>query len=179
MEEEVLMKTVLTMALLAFAFATAPAIAQVTQSSMPANNNAQPSGVSDTDVQLLRKNIRDQRKQITAQNLQLTPDQSAKFWPLYDQYIAETVKINDQRWALMKSYVEQYQTMTDASASNFVQQSSQIDGQFIALRAKYIPIFEQVISKKQAAQWYQIDRQLDMMINVQLGSMLPLVNPSK
>jgi len=47
------------------------------------------------------------------------------------------------------------------------------------LRAKYIPIFEQVLSKKQAAQWYQIDRQLDMMINVQLGSIVPLVNASK
>jgi hypothetical protein len=57
--------------------------------------------------------------------------------------------------------------------------STQVDQQMIALREKYVPIFEKVISAKQAALWYQIDRQIDLVVNMQLASMLPLVDPTK
>jgi hypothetical protein len=49
----------------------------------------------------------------------------------------------------------------------------------IALREKYVPILEKVISPKQVALWYQIDRQIDLIVNVQLASLLPLVDPTK
>jgi hypothetical protein len=57
--------------------------------------------------------------------------------------------------------------------------STQVDQQMIALRERYVSIFEKVISPKQAALWYQIDRQIDLVVNVQLASMLPLVDPTK
>ena len=54
-------------------------------------------------VQAVREDIRAHRKQITAENVTLTPDEATKFWPVYDQYIQETIKINDARWELMKA----------------------------------------------------------------------------
>jgi hypothetical protein len=35
------------------------------------------------------------RKQLVAANLKLTDTQATKFWPIYDQYIAELVKVNN------------------------------------------------------------------------------------
>jgi hypothetical protein len=43
---------------------------------------------------------------------------------------------------------------------------------------KYVPLFEKVISPKQAALWYQIDRRLDLLINLQLAGNIPVVDPT-
>jgi len=62
--------------------------------SAGAQDNVQ---ISDQEIELLRKDLRSQKKQIVASNLNLTDDQATKFWPVYDQYIAEQVKIHEVR----------------------------------------------------------------------------------
>jgi Spy/CpxP family protein refolding chaperone len=160
-------------AILAVALCVVPASAQVT---VP---NAQPSTTTEQDIQLLRENIRADRKKIMAANMVLTSEQATKFWPIYDQYQAELNKIGDTRWQWMKEYAASYPNVTAEQAQGFMARSTQVDQQMIALREKYVPIFEKVISPKQAALWYQIDRQIDLIINVQLASLLPLVDPTK
>jgi len=68
----------------------------------------------------MRKDLRDQKKQIVAQNLPLTPDEATRFWPVYDQYTAETIKVNDQRYALIKEYGAAGNNMTDEQASSYI-----------------------------------------------------------
>jgi hypothetical protein len=81
--------------------------------------------------------------------------------------------------ALIKEYVQSYDTMTDAQANDFMNRSEAIDQQFSALLTKYVPIFEKVISPKKTARWYQIDRHLNLLINVQLAANIPIVDASK
>jgi len=152
-----------------------PMFAQQAQQSVP-GANAQPNTVTEQDIQMLRSDIRAQRKELTAQNLPLTPDEATKFWPIYDQYAAELSKIGDTRWQLIKDYAANYNTMTDAQAQDFMKREAAIDQSFIALRTKYVPLYEKVVSPKKAALWYQIDRRLDLLINLQLASMIPVVS---
>ena len=42
-------------------------------------------GISNQDIDLLRKDLRSKRKQLIAANLKLTDIEAAKFWPVYDQ----------------------------------------------------------------------------------------------
>jgi hypothetical protein len=42
-----------------------------------------------------------------------------------------------------------------------------------------VPIFERVISAKKTAKWYQIDRRLDLLINLELAANIPMVDASK
>jgi hypothetical protein len=42
-----------------------------------------------------------------------------------------------------------------------------------------VPIFERVISSKKTAKWYQIDRRLDLLINLELAANIPMVDASK
>jgi hypothetical protein len=37
-------------------------------------------------------------------------------------------------------------------------------------------MFEKVVSAKKAALWYQIDRRLDLLINLQLAENIPVVD---
>ncbi len=140
---------------------------------------AQSNNVSDQDIEMLRADLRAQRKQITAQNMTLTADEATKFWPIFDQYRQEAIKPNDERWALIKEYAANYDTMTDAQAQDYIKRSTAADEQLVALRMKYVPVFEKVISSKKTALWYQIDRRIDLLINLQLSTLIPMVNTSQ
>jgi hypothetical protein len=133
--------------------------------------------VRDANIQLMRADIRSERKKVVAANMPLTETEAVKFWPVYDRYIAETIKVNDARYALVKEYAQTHQTMTDAQANNFIKRWVALDGDNTQLRLKYIPEFEEVISPKKTAMFFQIDRRLGMMIELQLASQVPLVNP--
>ena len=147
--------------------------------SIPGGAGAAHKTASEQDIQMLRQDIRSQRKQLTASNMTLTADEATKFWPIYDQYIQETIKVNDDRWAMIKDYAANYNSMSDQNVQDYMKRSVAIDQQLTTLRAKYVPIFQKVVSSKKTAQWYQIDRRLDLMINLQLAALIPVVDPSK
>jgi Spy/CpxP family protein refolding chaperone len=135
--------------------------------------------VTDQDIEMLREDLRAQRKQITAQNMTLTADEATKFWPIFDQYRQEAKRLNDDRWALIKDYAANYKSMTDAQAQDYITRSNAFDQQLLELRMKYVPVFEKVISPRKAALWYQIDRRIDLLINVQLSGRIPMVDASR
>ena len=64
----------------------------------------QPATAASTDqsVELLRKDLRSEKKQIVAANMVLTEAEAQKFWPVYDQYTAEAAKINDAKLSVIK-----------------------------------------------------------------------------
>jgi len=170
---------VVTLAIVsAVLMANVAAVAQAAAQSVPGATE-QPHSVTEQDIQMLREDIRSQRKQITAANLTLTADEATKFWPIYDQYAADVAKIGDIRWALIKEYAQNYGTMTDAQANDYVKRSGDVDQQLSATRLKYVPMFEKVVSAKKAGLWYQIDRRLALLIDLQLAATIPVVDPTK
>ena len=150
--------------------------AQPSTAQGAADADSPANSIKDQDIEMLRADIRAQRKEITAQNMTLTADEATKFWPIFDQYRKEAIKPNDDRWALIKNYAANYDTMTDAQAQDFMNKSNAIDEQLLVLRMKYVPIFEKVVSSKKTALWYQIDRRVDLLINIQLSARIPMVN---
>src|ERR1700745_2669572 len=136
-------------------------------------SEGQPSSINDKDVELLRANLRANRKNLMAQNMNLTADEATKFWPIFDQYRREAIKPNDERWALIKDYADNYNTMTDVQAQDYMKRSTDVEEQLLALRMKYVPMIEKVISPKKTALWYQIDRRIDLLINLKLSTVIP------
>jgi hypothetical protein len=141
-------------------------------SSASAQNNAQ---ITDQDIQLLRQDLRSKKKQLVASNLNLTDDQATKFWPVYNQYIAEQTQIHDQKYAIIKEFATSWGTITDAQATDLTKRALAVDDQVAQLRIKYVPNFMQVLPGKLVATFFQIDRRLQMMVDLQLMSQLPLV----
>jgi hypothetical protein len=133
--------------------------------------------IDDEEIKLELQNLRSQKKQIVSANMQLTEAEALKFWPVYDEYTTETIKIIDTRAALIKEYTEYYDTLTDAQAQSLLKRWLQVDDAEVQLRLKYIPIFSKVLSAKKTARFIQIDRHLGMLIDVQVMSAIPLVHP--
>lgn len=148
-----------------------PAVHAQTQSSAQSQNSI------DQDVDLLRKDVRSQKKQIIAANLKLTDTEAEKFWPIYDQYTTDLVKINDAKYAAIKEYVKNYDTLTDDRATALARQIIGVDESVAQLRQRYLPIVNKVLSGKKTALFFQLDRRLVMLIDIQLATQLPIVQP--
>jgi len=128
----------------------------------------------DHQLQLLRKDIRSIKKQLIAENLTLTDSEAPKFWQVYEQYSAETERINDTRTAIIKEYSEDYGTLTDDQADSLIRRWLDTDIEQTKLRQQYMPIFRKVLPGKKAATFFQLDRRISTMIDLQLTSQIPL-----
>jgi len=170
---------VTTLMLIAFA-ATNSVLAQnassakkdATKSSV-ANDASQPN--SDDFIELLRKDVRSQKKQIIAENMDLSDAEAEKFWPVYDQYAAELSRIYDTKLALLNDYAENYSSMTGEQAENYIRKRAEVEQSIMRLRLKYMPAFRKVLSGRETALFYQLDWRLGLAIDVELVQ-VPLIN---
>jgi hypothetical protein len=138
---------------------------------------AQPTASIDQDIAMLRKDLRSQRKKLIAANMSLTADEAEKFWPIYDQYVSELVQTNNTKYELIKQYVQNSGTLTADQADSAVKRWLNVDESVTQLRQKYLPIFRKVLSAQKTALYYQLDRRVQLMIDLQLASQLPLIEP--
>ena len=149
----------------------------LSQQSAQTTSSTQAQGNTDQDINMLRKDIRSQKKQVIAANMNLTDKEAEQFWPVYDQYTNELVAINNKKYAAVTQYAQNFDTLTDTQAVDLIKQVLEVDQQVAQLRIRYIPIFGKVLSGKKTALFFQLDHRLVMLIDVQLASAVPLVQP--
>jgi hypothetical protein len=129
----------------------------------------------DKDIALLRRNIRAEKKKLIAANVTLTETEATKFWPVYDQYVVEMTKHYDDFFSLIKDYAANQKTLSDDKASNLIKRWAEIQIELAQTRQKYIPAFEKVIPATKVARFFQIDRRLYLLNDLQVTSEIPLI----
>lgn len=129
----------------------------------------------DQSVALVRQDLRSNKKQTIAASLQLAEAEATKFWPVYDRYSTELGKLGDQRYALIKEYANGFGTLTDDQALSLLKRSLSLDEQVAQLRSKYLPIVNQVLPGTKTATFFQLDRYINSLIDVQVAGAIPLV----
>jgi hypothetical protein len=135
--------------------------------------------VSEQDVKLLRQDLRSQKKQLIAANLTLTDVESTKFWPVYDQFSAEMTTLGDQKLALIKDYAQNFGSLTDAQARSLLDRSLALDEAATQLRIKYVPIINKVLPGTKTATFFQMERRISTLIDLQVASQIPLVQDQR
>jgi hypothetical protein len=131
-----------------------------TSAQTPAPQENTQHVISDRDLDLLRKDLRSQRKQLIAANLKLTDDEATKFWPVYDQYVSELISINDRKFALIQEYADNWGKLTNEQSLSFVRRWLDADIEIAQLRQKYVPIVSKVLDGRKSATFFQLDRRI-------------------
>src|SRR5580692_2728938 len=81
----------------------------------------------DENIKLFRKDLRSTRKQFIAANMDLKDKEAEQFWPLFDRYTQDLVAKQDQKYALLKQYAQDYLTMTDDQAEKYIRGRASVD----------------------------------------------------
>jgi hypothetical protein len=131
----------------------------------------------DEDIKLFRKDLRSLRKQIIAANMSLSDKEAELFWPLFERYTQELAAKQDSKYGLLKDYAANYTSMTDQQAEKYVLGRADVDEGILQVRLKYFPLFRKVLSGKSSALFFQLDWRLGLIMDLQLASQTPLIEP--
>jgi hypothetical protein len=132
---------------------------------------------TDENIKLFRKDLRSMRKQIIAANMDLSDKEAEQFWPLFERYTQELVAKQDEKYGLLKEYAQAYSTMTDAEAEKYIRGRASVDQAILEVRLKYFPLFRKVLSRKSTALFFQLDWRLGLIMDLQLASQTPVIEP--
>jgi hypothetical protein len=132
--------------------------------------------VTDQDIALLRQDIRAMKLRVIGENMSLTDAEAQKFWPIYKHYADDLHDVHNEKYALLKQYAETWSTMTDQDALIYVRRSMEVDKEAPELRLKYVPVVTEVLPGKKAATFFQLERKLCLMVDLQLFSQIPLAH---
>ena len=152
------------------------AVGAKTQGQQIAVQGVMSPTVTDADIALLRKDIRAMKMQVIGENMSLSDAEAQKFWPIYKHYADDLHEVHNAKYALFKQYAETWATMTDQDALIYVRRSMEVDAEAQALRLKYVPVMNQILPGKKAATFFQLERRLCLMIDLQLFSQIPLAH---
>ena len=133
------------------------------------------SGNLRTFVELVRKDIKAEKAIILAQNIDFTRDEAVDFWPLYREYELDLSKWYDNRLAMIRNYLDQQNSLTDDQARKLADQAFSSEQKRTDLKRTYYKKFSKVVGPKKAARFFQIENQLNAMIDLRLAAALPLI----
>ena len=128
----------------------------------------------DAYVALMRRNVRQEKAEIMGSMMALNAQDAAKFWPIYSEYDIALAKLNDQRVANVKEYVENYSNLTDDEADKLVHNAAAYHKERAELLAATYDKVKQALGGVTAARFAMVEHQILAIIDLQVVSSLPV-----
>ena len=138
---------------------------------------AQPS-FRDSIVQA-QKLVRSSTRQMLEEELMLSEEEWAAFWPLYDKFRAEMLKIEEQYIDLVSDFVDRYQAgdLTDEDADRLLDAYHDIQMDALQVRQRYVRHFRKIISGIKLMRFYQLENKVRAEVDAALALAIPLADP--
>lgn len=124
----------------------------------------------------LRQEAGQDRRNIVRANMLLTETESARFWPLYDEYRAERKKIGDRRVRLVTDFLAQQNSMTEDEARALANEDFAILKDTSELKTKWYKKMTKELSERTVARFFHIDEKLDAAADIALAANIPLIH---
>lgn len=149
------------------------AIALLMTATLPPLAHAQDTGLA-ADEQILLKQVNTDKKALYAANLGLTEDESAKFWPIYEEYEAKLKPLQDRFLANLNNFAAKYDTLDDEDAAAMLKEKMAIEKESAALKQKYTAKVAKVLPPKKALRYAQLETRIQNTTARNVYSLIPL-----
>ncbi len=128
-----------------------------------------------TLIELARSDIRTEKAYVLAQNMDLTEDEAVEFWPLHREYELDQSTLYDRRLAIIGEFLSVYDSMTDDQARELANESLSLEASKTKLKREYFEKFSKVITPRKALGFFQIENQINTVIDLRIAAALPLI----
>lgn len=129
----------------------------------------------DRYIAMLRTDLTAQRAAIIVGNMHLTEAETDAFWPVYQQYNKELGKVGNEKVAVIKEYAAHLDSIDDKKAKELTAKALHVEEQRLHVIKKYIGEFAKVLSARQVARFFQLEMQMQRLVDLQVAAELPLV----
>ena len=128
----------------------------------------------DEQIALTRQSAHTDRKIILMGNMTFTADESAKFWPAWNEYRAAEAANGDRTLALIKDFAANYENMTNQKASELMIDHFSIEMQNLVIKQQFAQDISKFMPETKVMRVIQIENKLDAAIDLQLAAEIPL-----
>jgi len=127
------------------------------------------------DIQQVQDAWGKDKKELVWIGMNLSPADSIKFWPVYDQYEKARQKIGRERIIILNDYADNYEKMTNAKADELINRIFKNDAASVKLMQQYYGRMKTTLNAMQAAKFLHIETYLQTTIRSALQGALPMI----
>ena len=134
---------------------------------------------ADAGLQTARALLNFGREDIVKDELRLSEETAAEFWPLYDAYQSELQVVRDRYAVILTDYSEAYRagTVSEEQAKQLVEDYLDIKSELLAIKRDHVASFRRVLLPRMAARFYQIENKIEIELEYRLSLIVPLIDP--
>ena len=129
----------------------------------------------DDQIALARQSAHTDRKVVLMGNVHFSSNESADFWPAWDQYRAAMAASGDRTLRLIKDFADNYEVMNDTKATELLTDSFSIKMQEVVIKQNFAKEINKFLPAKKVMRIIQIENKLDAAIQMKIASEIPLV----
>ncbi len=130
-------------------------------------------------LEVLRADLKADRKAVIAQEMSFTEQESQAFWPLYRNYRAEVDKVTDRLVKLVLEYVDLYPNLPEQKATEMLDQYTKIEADLLSVKRKHLKKFGKVLPASKVLRFAQLDNRFDLATRVGLATSIPLLGDNQ
>jgi len=156
------MKALIAATLLGVAFGAAAADFAPQASGAPAMDAVRQAAATD-------------KRGLVEKNMQLTPEEAKRFWPLYEEYQKDLDRIVQRQNRAVLDYVNTDSNMTDANARRIAKELIAADNDEQKLRERTARKLLGALPARKAVRYLQIENKLRSFYRYDIAERIPLV----
>lgn len=128
-------------------------------------------------LQILRSDFNSAKVPLVNGIMKLSAEEARKFWPIYREYETELGKQAINRTEFIAEFVKSHQdgTFDNPKAKDMAKRFFKVQRARYDLLEEYHRKIEKALSSVQAAQFLQIENQINIFIDMTIASEMPLV----
>ena len=119
--------------------------------------------------------IQADRAGIVLRSMELTPEETKKFTPLYEKFQKELAPSRKQQGRAILDYVNADAKINNANAQRLATEVITADLQQARLREKHFKQLLKVLPARKAARYMQIENKIDAVMRYETAQLIPLV----
>ena len=138
---------------------------------------AWPQDKPANNLEIVHEKLKADKKLIVSKFMELTESEAKTFWPVYEDYQKDLLKIYERLGALLKSYAADYRgkSLTDEKAKKLLDEWIALEQDEVKQRSAFIPKVTKALPAKKAARYLQIENEYRMLLKYDLAATVPLV----
>jgi len=127
-------------------------------------------------MEVLRQKLKDGKKLVVAQAMQLSENEAPGFWPVYEAYQVDLGALNARLGQLIKAYAAAYRTdtVTNEKAQALIEEMLKIEQAEVDLSRAYVPKLAAVLSAVKVARYLQVENKIRTLLKYELAGEIPL-----
>jgi hypothetical protein len=131
--------------------------------------------VEEASLDTLVDAIQANRRAMVEASLNLSDEQAAAFWPIYDRYEGERVQVGVRLATVIQSYIDNFEVMNDETAKDLLEEALTVERDREDVRQRFLKVFANAVPYTTILRFYQIESKMDAVLRYDLASTIPVV----